>query len=148
MAQCIQLFTSLQEVDPKLATRILGFQSMASLVATVIVVNLGLAVVFVALTAYHIIFRKSMQVLRLVSSREVPHLELNIGMHYHLFLSHIWSSGQDQAANIKRMLQLLLPGVKVFLGAHGSGICALSRIFARSSLVSTTSSLSPLCGRR
>ena len=29
--------------------------------------------------------------------------------------SHMWSSGQDQCALIKRQLQLLLPGVKVFL---------------------------------
>jgi len=34
---------------------------------------------------------------------------------YHVFVSHIWSSGQDQAALIKRQLQLLLPGVDVFL---------------------------------
>jgi len=115
MALCIQLFTSLQEVDPKLATRILGFQSMASLVATVIVTNLGLLLIFVGLTVYHTVFRKSMRVLRLVSSREVPDLELGIGMQYHVFLSHIWSSGQDQTANIKRMLQLLLPGANIFL---------------------------------
>eukprot|EP00964_Phaeocystis_antarctica_P041728 scaffold23879_cov71-Phaeocystis_antarctica.AAC.3 len=29
--------------------------------------------------------------------------------------SHIWSTGQDQVAIIKRQLQLLLPGVIVFL---------------------------------
>ena len=29
--------------------------------------------------------------------------------------SHIWSTGQDQCAVIKRQLQLLLPGVIVFL---------------------------------
>ena len=34
---------------------------------------------------------------------------------YHLFLSHIWSTGQDQCATIKRQLQLVLPGVSIFL---------------------------------
>ena len=34
---------------------------------------------------------------------------------YHLFLSHIWSTGQDQCASIKQRLCLLLPGVQVFL---------------------------------
>jgi hypothetical protein len=29
--------------------------------------------------------------------------------------SHIWGTGQDQCANIKRQLCLLLPGVSVFL---------------------------------
>ena len=34
---------------------------------------------------------------------------------YHLFLSHIWGSGQDQVATIKRQLCLLVPGVSIFL---------------------------------
>eukprot|EP00964_Phaeocystis_antarctica_P102885 scaffold68197_cov53-Phaeocystis_antarctica.AAC.1 len=34
---------------------------------------------------------------------------------FHLFLSHIWSSGQDQMATVKRELQLLVPGIRVFL---------------------------------
>jgi len=36
-------------------------------------------------------------------------------MHWHLFLSHIWGSGQDQCATIKRQLSLLLPDVSIFL---------------------------------
>ena len=36
-------------------------------------------------------------------------------MTWHLFLSHIWGTGQDQCAAIKRNLQLLLPGVSIFL---------------------------------
>ena len=36
-------------------------------------------------------------------------------MKYHLYLSHVWSSGQDQMAFVKRQLQLLLPGISVFL---------------------------------
>ena len=32
-----------------------------------------------------------------------------------MFLSHIWSTGQDQCAAIKRQLCLLLPGIGVFL---------------------------------
>ena len=34
---------------------------------------------------------------------------------YHLFLSHIWSTGQDQVAAIKRQLCLLIPGISIFL---------------------------------
>ena len=30
-------------------------------------------------------------------------------------LSHIWATGQDQCAIIKRQLCVLLPGVKIFL---------------------------------
>ena len=34
---------------------------------------------------------------------------------YHLFLSHIWGTGQDACATIKKKLQLLLPNVKIYL---------------------------------
>ena len=36
--------------------------------------------------------------------------------------SHIWSTGQDQVAVIKRQLQLLLPGVIVFLDVDDLGM--------------------------
>uniref|UniRef100_A0A7S2BXW5 Receptor ligand binding region domain-containing protein n=1 Tax=Haptolina brevifila TaxID=156173 RepID=A0A7S2BXW5_9EUKA len=44
-----------------------------------------------------------------------PVLSLNNGCTTHLFLSHIWVSGQDQVANIKRSLQLALPASRIFL---------------------------------
>ena len=31
------------------------------------------------------------------------------------FVSHVWSSGQDQAAVIKKLLLLVLPGCNIFL---------------------------------
>jgi hypothetical protein len=34
---------------------------------------------------------------------------------YHLFLSHVWSTGQDQVQAIKKELELLVPTIKVFL---------------------------------
>lgn len=37
------------------------------------------------------------------------------GQSFHLFLSHIWSSGQDQVKVIKSQLRMLLPGIQVFL---------------------------------
>lgn len=44
-----------------------------------------------------------------------PSLELPPGHNYMLFLSHVWSTGQDQVAVIKRRLQTLLPKSKIFL---------------------------------
>ena len=52
---------------------------------------------------------------RLISTGDRPELELAKGHKWHLFLSHIWGTGQDQCATIKRQLCLLLPGVSVFL---------------------------------
>jgi len=59
-------------------------------------------------------------VLRLATTKEQPQLVFSEGEKYHLFLSHIWSTGQDQCANIKRQLQLLLPGIVVFLDVDGT----------------------------
>lgn len=34
---------------------------------------------------------------------------------YHLFLSHVWQHGQDQASTVKSMLRLLVPQINCFL---------------------------------
>ena len=34
---------------------------------------------------------------------------------FHLFLSHVWSTGQDQVLSIKKELTLLVPSIRVFL---------------------------------
>ena len=53
--------------------------------------------------------------IRLVSSKQAPKLTLAAGLRWHLYLSHIWSTGQDACGVIKTQLQLLLPNVKIFL---------------------------------
>ena len=50
----------------------------------------------------------------------VPELFLGEGQQWHLFLSHIWSTGQDANATIKRQLCLLLPGISIFLDVRRS----------------------------
>jgi len=45
----------------------------------------------------------------------VPELTLENRQRYHLFLSHVWSSGQDQMATLKRELQLLIYDINIFL---------------------------------
>ena len=47
----------------------------------------------------------------MVANNQVPDLKLKNHQRYHLFLSHVWSSGQDQMATLKRELQLLIYGV-------------------------------------
>jgi len=84
-------------------------------VATMISINFIFIIAVLLLTVYQTLTSRRVQVLRLVASHEVPELSLFDNKQYHTFLSHIWSSGQDQTAIIKRKLQLLLPSVKVFL---------------------------------
>jgi len=48
-------------------------------------------------------------------SKRRPELpSLNEFTRYHLFLSHVWSTGQDQVAEVQQRMQHRLPGVKVF----------------------------------
>ena len=54
-------------------------------------------------------------IIKLVATRAAPELSLAEGVTWHLFLSHIWGTGQDQCATIKRQLLLLMPGVSIFL---------------------------------
>ena len=44
-----------------------------------------------------------------------PKLDLHPDHQFHCFISHIWGTGQDQAAILKRKLQILLPAIRVFL---------------------------------
>jgi len=49
------------------------------------------------------------------AAHHTPDLSLGPGKRWHLFLSHVWGTGQDQCATIKRQLCLLLPGASIFL---------------------------------
>jgi hypothetical protein len=67
------------------------------------------------MAAQQVIRAASMPTIRLLSTKAAPALPLATGHTWHLFLSHIWSTGQDQCATIKRQLCLLLPGASIFL---------------------------------
>jgi len=69
----------------------------------------------VSMLVRQLFFSKAVPILRLASTGEPPVVLLRKGERYHMFLSHIWSTGQDQCAIIKRQLQLLMPGVIIFL---------------------------------
>ena len=68
-----------------------------------------------ALSVQTIIQAARVPAFRLLSTGNRPELALAKGHKWHLFLSHIWGTGQDQCATIKRQLCLLLIGVQVFL---------------------------------
>ena len=87
MVLCIQLFTSLDAVDPNLATRVMGFHSIDGLVAIMIILVVLCFALFMLFTMYAAVFGNRMQVLRLSHSR-VPELGLGKKMKFHLFLSH------------------------------------------------------------
>ena len=68
-----------------------------------------------ALAVQTVIEAAQVPTFRLLSTGNRPSLALAKGHKWHLFLSHVWGTGQDQCASIKRQLCLLLTGVQVFL---------------------------------
>ena len=100
----------------------LGLQSMARAPELGIDETLLLATLF-AFTLLVLLAALGFFVAELRGAREIllvratglpPTLTLAEGKRYHLFLSHNWDN-QDVVATIKRQLQLLLPGIAIFL---------------------------------
>ena len=77
--------------------------------------NVGALALAVLMAVHQIVQAAQMPTVLLVATRHSPVLSLGKGGKWHLFLSHIWGTGQDQCATIKRQLCLLLKGVSVFL---------------------------------
>jgi len=85
-------------------------ESMTAIMVLLIIQIIGTFVLVSAADLSHV-----PHVMHLAQTGAPPLLDLDAKHHYHLFLSHIWGTAQDQNATIKRQLCLLLPGVRVFL---------------------------------
>jgi len=59
--------------------------------------------------------RRTRAHVRLRATGQKPMLSLYPGHRYHLFLSHCWTTGQDQTHTIKAKAKEMLPDVKIFL---------------------------------
>ena len=89
-------------------------------VVVMVFFNFAVLGMYVSLAAYQFTTADVLPSIRLLATRQPPELKLAKDHKFHLFLSHIWLSGQDQMATVKRELQLLLMDVKVFLDVDGS----------------------------
>lgn len=99
--------------------RVFGFDKF-DLTLLLLVFTFGVLVLTATLMASELWREHRLPVLRLKETGRPPELTLARGERFHLFLSHRWAflgrnSGQDQVAVLKRQLQLMLPGVRVFL---------------------------------
>ena len=118
---------------------VVGITSPYTVSVLIVCVGLVGVLVPIGMVVHQLFFARPVPILRDARTMEPPKLLLSEGDRYHLFLcptdtnqliptathseraipcgrrSHIWSTGQDQCAIIKRQLQLVLPGVIVFL---------------------------------
>ena len=67
----------------------------------------GAALVAIGFAVQQFLAAARKPIIRLKSTGKAPVLSLGEGQKWHLFLSHIWSTGQDANATIKRQLCLL-----------------------------------------
>ena len=89
------------------------------------IASITVALVLAAcMAAQQIVAAASVPTIRLQETKAQPALPLAQGHRWHLFLSHIWGTGQDQCATIKRQMRLLLPSVSIFLDVDVR-ICSL-----------------------
>jgi len=75
----------------------------------------GAVLLVVLIAAQQLVAAAKAPTIRLEETHAPPDLQLQEGHRWHMFLSHIWGTGQDQCATIKRQLCLLLPDVSIFL---------------------------------
>ena len=54
-------------------------------------------------------------IVKMISMVHAPHLELPDHCSFHVFMSHVWATGQARIHVIVRKMQLLLPRLKVWL---------------------------------
>ena len=100
--------------------------------ASVFVVSLSatMFVVFCLFNLSRIVLALTMPTLRLASSGRPPMLALPKKQHFHLFLSHVWSTGQDQVTHALSCLSILPPLTRLapckYRPTHSCGSCSSS----------------------
>jgi hypothetical protein len=115
---------------------VLAFTSTEQIAVLIVIVvsALGVVVALVVLRQWVNGTRNRDFVLR--ETMQPPVLTIRKEHRFHLFLSHVWSTGQDQVAAIKRQIQLHLPDVRIFLDVDDlDDISALERYIGESSVV-------------
>jgi len=94
---------------------LVGFDSARGASAFVIALTAAMLIISLLVVVLKTASAVRMPTIRLASSGRPPVLELPPECHFHGFISHSWGTGQDQTHTVVRRLQLLLPGVRIWL---------------------------------
>lgn len=91
--------------------------STAEIFSVFVLFGICLLILHVLLSLTHLMFHAAATTpaLRLVSTKSPPVLSKPKDVHFHLFVSHVWKTGQDQTHTLVRQLQLMLPGIRIWL---------------------------------
>ena len=94
---------------------LVGFESARSASEFVIALTAAMLAASLLLLLFKTASAVRAPTIRLSSSGRHPVLDLPRACHFHGFISHVWATGQDQTHTVVRRLQLLLPGVRIWL---------------------------------
>jgi len=116
----VKVFNALQQLDASeddssISSRVLGFESSNGLTVTLVFLGGSLLGISLILLTHRLQSQRWGHQLWLKDSGVAPDLSLSAGKRWMLFISHVWRTGQDQAAFIKRQLQRMMPSIPIFL---------------------------------
>jgi len=115
LASYIKLYQTVDSLAPGIALVTFGLVNLDT-VAFLLFLSTTLSIAcFVAALVYNDNLEPRIAEIKERETQQPPDLQLKVGQIFHLFNSHIWSTGQDAVAGIKRQLQRLLPAIRVFL---------------------------------
>ena len=103
------------EYGPIASREMLGFATASEIEWAIAAIPMATFGTIVAIMALSVVLSQFSRTIHDRATGETVVLSLERQHKYFLFLSHIWGSGQDQVAAIKRQLCLLVPGVSIFL---------------------------------
>mmetsp|Transcript_15167 Transcript_15167/g.45702 ORF Transcript_15167/g.45702 Transcript_15167/m.45702 type:complete len:518 (-) Transcript_15167:419-1972(-) len=97
---------------------LVGYKTSRSATTFVVVLTAVMLAVSLAVILVSAVSAARAKTMRVASSKREPMrdgITLADGQQWHLFLSHVWSTGQDAVAVIKNELLQFLPGCEIFL---------------------------------
>ena len=111
MGITLQLCDESDDCDTFVGLSLNSYRASA-LVATLTIAMLVITLIFLAVMAF---VKIRTPIIRLVKTRYPPNLEMPPNCTHHVFMSHVWSTGQDKTFSIVNKLNLALPILKIWL---------------------------------
>jgi hypothetical protein len=101
----------------------------------VVILIIGIMVVTVLSVIYLAIKTITAEHVSVVSTGHTPDLKLPGECNYHIFMSHVWATGQSKTHAIARKLKLLLPQLQVWLDVDLLDDASKLEVYVESTLV-------------
>merc|ERR1712165_616069 len=92
-----------------------GLKDSYTATALAVIFTAAMLVLFVLFTVVQSLNEFKAPIVRLKSTKDQLEMIMPEKCKYHLFISHVWTTGQDKVHKIARLLKLYLRNVKIWL---------------------------------